>query len=88
MIDSRYKGREYFLTKQERIMIDKRTVFKDAKDRKTISVWVDKKIKEDAETIMKRLGFTPTTLINMLYRQIILVKKIPFEVKIDKEEDE
>jgi len=88
MIDSRYKGREYFLTKQERIMIDKRTVFTDAKDRKTISVWVDKKIKEDAETIMKRLGFTPTTLINMLYRQIILVKKIPFEVKIDKEEDE
>jgi len=69
-------------------MIDKRTVFTDAKDRKTISVWVDKKIKEDAETIMKRLGFTPTTLINMLYRQIILVKKIPFEVKIDKEEDE
>ena len=43
---------------------------------------VDPEIKEQAEKIMEQLGISTSVLINMLYRQIILKKGIPFSVSL------
>ena len=53
------------------------------KENKRISLWINKSIKEEAEKIMENLGLTPTTVVNILYRQIIEHMKIPFEIKLD-----
>jgi DNA-damage-inducible protein J len=53
------------------------------KDNKRISLWIDKSIKEEAEKIMENLGLTPSSVVNILYRQIIEHKKLPFEIKLD-----
>ena len=39
-------------------------------------------IKNKAEAILNELGMTPSQVINMLYRQIIFKKAIPFEISI------
>ena len=39
---------------------------------------VEPEIKEKAETILSQLGVPASTVINMLYRQIIMTKSIPF----------
>jgi DNA-damage-inducible protein J len=43
---------------------------------------VEPEIKEQAESIMEQLGLTASGVINMLYRQIILRKGLPFAVTI------
>ncbi|MCD8286357.1 MAG: type II toxin-antitoxin system RelB/DinJ family antitoxin [Clostridia bacterium] len=43
---------------------------------------IDSSLKEEAEAIMSDLGVTPTALIQMVYRQIVLTKGIPFEVRL------
>ena len=43
---------------------------------------VEPEIKEQAESIMEQLGLSASGVINMLYRQIILRKGLPFAVII------
>ncbi len=43
---------------------------------------IDTELKENAEGILARLGVTPTSMIQMLYSQIVLRQGIPFEVKL------
>jgi len=43
---------------------------------------VEPDVKEEAEMILSQLGVSASTVINMLYRQIILTKRIPFEVAL------
>ena len=50
----------------------------------TINVNVDEKIKEQAKETLDFLGTNFTNVINMLLRQIILTKSIPFEIKVPK----
>jgi addiction module RelB/DinJ family antitoxin len=43
---------------------------------------VEPEIKEKAEAIMSQLGVPASIVINMLYKQIILTKSIPFSLSI------
>jgi addiction module RelB/DinJ family antitoxin len=43
---------------------------------------IDTGLKENAESIMSQLGVTPSSVIQMLYSQIVLQKGLPFEVKL------
>ena len=41
---------------------------------------VEPSVKEQAESIITQLGIPASVVINMLYKQIILTKGIPFDV--------
>ncbi len=43
---------------------------------------VEPDIKEKAESIMAKLGVPASVVINMLYKQIIMTKSIPFSLSI------
>ena len=43
---------------------------------------IDTSLKDNAETILTRLGITPSGAIQMLYSQIVLHNGIPFDVRI------
>lgn len=43
---------------------------------------VEPDVKEQAEEIMTKLGITASTVINMLYKQIIMTRSIPFALSI------
>jgi addiction module RelB/DinJ family antitoxin len=43
---------------------------------------IDTGLKENAEGIMSQLGMTPSSVIQMLYSQIVLQKGLPFDVKL------
>ena len=43
---------------------------------------VEPDIKEQAEAIMAKLGIPASVVINMLYKQIIMTKSIPFSLSI------
>lgn len=43
---------------------------------------VEPDIKEQAEAVLDRLGIPVSTLINMLYRQIIMTQSVPFRLSI------
>lgn len=43
---------------------------------------VEPEIKEKAETIMSKLGVPVSVVINMLYKQIIMTKSIPFPLSL------
>ncbi len=43
---------------------------------------IEPEVKEQAENILSELGIPASNAINMFYKQIILQKGIPFEVKI------
>ena len=43
---------------------------------------IDTDVKEEAESILAALGIPASNAINMFYKQIILNRGIPFEVKI------
>ncbi len=43
---------------------------------------VEPDVKEQAETILSALGVTASSVINMLYRQIILTRGIPFSLTL------
>lgn len=47
-----------------------------------VSVRVEPSVKEEAESVLERLGVSSSTVINMLYRQIIMTQSIPFNVSI------
>lgn len=43
---------------------------------------VEPDVKEQAEAIMSKLGIPASTVINMLYKQIIMTRSIPFPLSI------
>lgn len=43
---------------------------------------IEKKVKKDAEKIIKESGLTPTSLFNIFYKEIIQRQGLPFEVKL------
>lgn len=43
---------------------------------------VEPEVKEKAESILSQLGVPSSVVINMLYKQIILTKSIPFPISI------
>lgn len=45
---------------------------------------VEPDVKEQAEAIMSQLGIPASVVINMLYKQIILTKSIPFSLAMPK----
>jgi DNA-damage-inducible protein J len=47
---------------------------------------IDADTKEQAESIMRTLGLTPSQTVNLFYRQIIASRGIPFPVKIPNDE--
>ena len=47
-----------------------------------VYVRIDSKLKKDAEEILKKLGVTPSALINMLYHKIVLTGGVPFEIRL------
>lgn len=47
-----------------------------------VYVKVDAKDKKMAEAIMHQLGVTPSSLIQMLYKQVIWQRAIPFDVSL------
>ena len=46
---------------------------------------VEPEIKEQAESIMSKLGLPASVVINALYKQIIMTKSIPFSLSLPKE---
>lgn len=46
---------------------------------------VEPEIKKEAESIMSKLGVSASVVINMLYKQIIMTKSIPFPLSLPKE---
>ena len=51
-----------------------------------IFVRIDSKTKMEAEAILKQLGVTPSSLINMLYHKVILTGGIPFSINLPNRE--
>lgn len=43
---------------------------------------VEPDVKEQAEAIMAKLGIPVSTVINMLYKQIIMTRSIPFSLSV------
>lgn len=43
---------------------------------------IEPEVKEEAESILQALGIPVSNAINMFYKQIILQRGIPFEVKL------
>lgn len=43
---------------------------------------VEPDVKEQAEAIMAKLGVSASTVINMLYKQIIMTRSIPFALSL------
>ena len=43
---------------------------------------VEPEVKEQAERIMNMLGIPASTVINMLYKQIIMTRSIPFSLTV------
>lgn len=43
---------------------------------------VEPDVKEQAETILGKLGIPVSTVINMLYRQIIMTRSVPFSLSL------
>ena len=48
----------------------------------TVYASIDPELKSDVDSILNKLGVTPSALIQMLYSQIKLTESIPFEIKI------
>ena len=52
----------------------------------SIFVRIDSQTKMEAEAILRQLGVTPSSLINMLYHKVILTGGIPFSVNLHNRE--
>lgn len=46
---------------------------------------VEPDLKAKAESIMEQLGIPTSVVINMLYKQIVMTKSIPFSLKVPNE---
>ena len=49
-----------------------------------VNVRIDESIKADAEAVFSDLGLTPSTAINLFYKQVIRTQSIPFPIKLYK----
>ena len=52
-----------------------------------IAVRVDDDLKKEATAIFNELGLDMTTAVKLLLKQCVLTRSIPFEVKLDIEDD-
>ena len=52
---------------------------------KVISIWVDKNVKKEFETICESIGLSNSDAINIFIRKVINEKGIPFPVRLNKE---
>ena len=52
------------------------------KDKTKIGLWISKEDKERAEEIIHSLGLTSSEVVRLLYKQIILQRKLPFDIKL------
>jgi len=52
----------------------------------TVRARIESELKEEVESIFRKLGTSHTEVINLLYHQIRLRKGLPFEVRIPNEE--
>lgn len=43
---------------------------------------IDTYIKEEAEAVLKALGLTPTSVIQLFYKQVALQQRIPFPITL------
>ena len=57
-----------------------------AKMTTAISVQIDKKDKEQVTKILQQLGISMSGLINMTIKQVIMRKRIPFDIAIPDDE--
>ena len=48
-----------------------------------VNVRIDGNIKADAEAVFSDLGLTPSTAINLFYKQVIRTHSIPFALKAE-----
>lgn len=48
----------------------------------TITAKVTPELKKDVEKILSELGLSHSELINLLYRQVVLTRSVPFELKL------
>ncbi len=46
---------------------------------------IDTNLKENAESILSKLGVTPSSLIQMLYSQVVLKNGVPFDLTLEVE---
>ena len=49
-----------------------------------VNVRIDESIKKGAEAVFSELGITPSTAINLFYKQVIRTNSIPFPLKTEK----
>lgn len=52
-----------------------------------IAVRVDDDLKKEATAIFNELGLDMTTAVKLFLKQYVLTRSIPFEVKLDIEDD-
>ena len=52
----------------------------------TVNVRIQENVKVEAEAILKKLGLTRATAIDLFYRQIIMHNGIPFPLEIKKDD--
>ena len=43
---------------------------------------IEPDLKSEAETILNQLGINPTQAVTMLYRQVVMVGGLPFDVRV------
>jgi len=48
----------------------------------TINVRVDEEVKRDVELLLDKLGMNISTVVNMLFRQMLIDEALPFQPKI------
>ena len=53
-----------------------------------INIRIDARIKQEAETLFDKLGFSISGAINVFFRQAIRLQEIPFEIKAKTEAEE
>lgn len=54
----------------------------EKKEKSLLRLRIDTEIKEEAELILKELGIRKTLAIELLYKQIIEHRKIPFDISL------
>ncbi len=51
-----------------------------------VHVKVDKKVKNESEEVLKKIGISLSDLVNMTLRRVIYERRIPFDTKITEDE--
>jgi addiction module RelB/DinJ family antitoxin len=47
-----------------------------------VYVRIDPELKKDAEAVLDELGMSPSTLIKMMYKQIVLTQSVPLNLSL------